>query len=146
MAKKGGMVRIYGFDEFLQKLVDASGSGVDEMARKCFDACSDIVVDAMNEKMQKANVPASLQNKTTRFRVVNGNTYMFTYGWSKGDEDTFKKICYLNYGTPRRETKKGANRGKVDARYFISNAKRSAAQKMRKVQKDSLDEFIKGLS
>jgi hypothetical protein len=141
-SKRSGGVRLYGFEELVAALQRAEQIAVDAAAQKCFDKCSEIAVDALNEKMEKADVPASIKNAASTFKYHSGNIYMFSYGWGKSDKDTFNKVCYLNYGTPPRYTKKGAYRGKIEARGFISNAKRAAAQKMRKAQKDALKEML----
>ena len=140
---KGG-IRLYGFDEFLDTLERMEAKGIEQAAEKCFDLCADVVVQSMNEKMTQAQVPSSLRDEARTFRVKNHGIYMFSYGWNKKDAETFRKVCYLNYGTPPRYTNKGAYRGRVEARGFITNAKRSAAQKMRKIQKDALKEMTKG--
>lgn len=155
MANKTGL-RLYGFEEFIEALQKAESVDVDRAAENCFNQCADIVIDAMKSRMSESGVPDSLKSKATTFRVYRGNAKLFSYGWNKSDEQTVKKVCYLNYGTPRRQTHSdgqrvqiggewvtlGNNRGKVAPRYFISNAKRSAAQKMRKVQKDALKQML----
>ncbi|MBO7735953.1 MAG: hypothetical protein J6S67_25515 [Methanobrevibacter sp.] len=142
--KKSG-IRLYGFENFIEELKQAADISVKEAADKCFDQCGDIVVAAMDKRMSQAKVAKSLSSKAQTFRVKDNGYYMFAYGWNKKDAETFRKVCYLNYGTPPRWTDRGDWRGKIEARGFITNAKREASQRMKKVQKDALNEALKGL-
>lgn len=144
--KKNEIITLYGFDEWANRVKEAANVDVDKAIEKCFEECSNIVDDALESQMQKANVPQSLRAKKSIYKDRRGNVYVFSDGWLKRDEEAFLKICYLNYGTPKRYTKAGAYRGKISPRYFITNAKRSAAQKVKKVQKDALNEIMKGVA
>lgn len=157
--KKNQIITLYGFEEWVEALQKAVDVDVDKATEQCFEECSKIVDDALEEKMQKANVPQSLRAKKSVYKDRRGNVYVFSDGWLKSDEEAFLKVCYLNYGTPKRATKAGgqrvqingewvtlkANRGKISPRYFITNAKRAAAQKVKKVQKNTLEEIMKGV-
>lgn len=139
--KRGQMVTIHGFAEMAEMLQQLEKRGVDEVTEKLFDESCDIVKTAMDTYAQQS-IPADLAAKQTAFKVKRGNTFMFAYGFDRNrNPDDFLKACYLNYGTPRRATAKGAYRGKVEARGFISNAKRSAAQKMNARKKEMLKEL-----
>lgn len=158
-ASKSRGIRLYGFDDFITALQKAESIDVDQAAKQCFDQCCDIVVEALDSKMKDADVPESLQSKVSTFRVYKHNKYLFSYGWGRADDETFTKVCYLNYGTPHRYVRNdsqrvqidgkwvtvGDYRGKINPRDFISNAKRSAAQRMKKVQKDALKKIMDGL-
>lgn len=143
--KQNQIVTLYGFSDWVEKIQRAVNTDIDRTIGKCFDKCANIVDAAIVEQMSKQSVPDSLRSKKSIMKEHYGNTYIFSDGWLRRDEKTFLKVCWLNYGTPRRQTRTGANRGKIKARYFITNAKRSAAQRVRKVQKEALDEIIKGL-
>ena len=139
--KRGQMVTIHGFAEIAEALAELEKRGVDDVTGKLFDESCDIVKNAMDTYAQQS-IPADLAAKQTTFKVKHGNVFMFAYGFDRNkNPDDFLKACYLNYGTPSRETSKGANRGKVDARGFISNAKRSAAQKLNAKRKAVLQEL-----
>ncbi len=141
--KRGQMVTIHGFAEMAEMLTQLEKRGVDEVTEKLFDESCDIVKNAMDTYAQQS-IPADLAAKQTSFKVKRGNVFMFAYGFDRNkNPDDFLKACYLNYGTPRRATEKGANRGKVEPRGFISNAKRSAAQKMNARKKAMLKELAK---
>lgn len=140
---KGSGLRIYGFEEFITALQKLEDKGIDDAAEDCFNECADIVVECLDKKMSETGVPESLKNKiqTTRIISPQTNNYKFAYGWGDADPDAHDKVCYLNYGTPERHNR-GAYRGKVEPRYFISNAKRAAANRMKKVQKDTLKKML----
>lgn len=139
--KRGQMVTIHGFEEMAETLAQLEKRGVDEVTEKLFDESCDIVKNAM-DTYARQSIPADLAAKQTSFKVKRGNVFMFAYGFDRNkNPDDFLKACYLNYGTPRRATAKGANRGEIKARGFISNAKRSAAQKINARKKAMLKEL-----
>lgn len=143
-SKRGQMVTIHGFEEMAEMLERLEKRGVDNATEKVFDECCDIIEKSIDTYAQ-ASLPAHLASKKSRFKVKQGNTFMFAYGWDrrKNPED-FLKVCYLNYGTPKRKTQKGYNRGKVKARGFITNAKRSASQQINAKKKNMLKEILSG--
>lgn len=157
--KKNEIITLYGFEDWANRIKEAANVGVDKAIDKCFEECSNIVDNALEDQMQRTNVPQSLRAKKSIYKDRRGNVYVFSDGWLKRDEEAFLKICYLNYGTPKRATKEGGqrvqidgkwvtvgvNRGVLKPRYFITNAKRSAAQRVKKVQKDALNEIMKGV-
>lgn len=142
--KRGQMVTIHGFAEMAELLTQIEKRGVDEVTEKLFDECCDVVESTM-DAYARQSIPADLAAKQKRFKVKHGNTFMFAYGFNRNtDPDDFVKACYLNYGTPHRTTSAGAYRGRVQPRGFISNAKRSAAQKINARKKAMLKELLKG--
>lgn len=156
--KRGQMVTIHGFDEMIELLDQLEKRGVEEAAGQVFDECCEIIESSMDSYTAK-HVPPSLKSKLTRFKVHRGNIFMFAYGWDRNkDPEDFMKVCYLNYGTPRRYTNKDGervqiggkwvtlsqDRGRVEARGFISNAKRSAGQKINAKKKRMLKDILGG--
>lgn len=136
------MLTIHGFSEMAETLMQLEKRGVDEVTEKLFEESCDIVKTAMDTYAQQS-IPADLAAKQTAFKVKHGNRFMFAYGFNRNtNPDDFLKACYLNYGTPRRTTAKGAYRGMVQPRGFISNAKRSAAQKLNARKKAMLKELM----
>lgn len=143
--KRGQMLTIHGFSEMIEILNELEKRGVDASAEKIFDECTDIVKSSFDKYTAQSGIPADLVAKRTQFKVKHGNTFMYADGWDRNKNlEDFLKVCYLNYGTPRRTTAKGYNRGKVEARGFISNAKRSAAQKINARKKSMLKELLEG--
>lgn len=138
------MVTIHGFAEMAEMLTQLEKRGVDEVTEKLFDESCDIVKDAM-DTYARQSIPADLAAKQTAFKVKRGNVFMYAYGFDRNrNPEDFLKACYLNYGTPRRYTAKGAYRGRVQPRGYISNAKRSAAQKMNTKKKAMMKELTQG--
>lgn len=143
--KRNQILTLYGFSEWVEKIQQAVDVNIDEVTEKCFEQCSEIVTEELDKKMTAKNVPQSLKSKVTSMKEHEGNYYVFSHGWTKRDPASFAKVCYLNYGTPKRFTKDGKYRGKIDARGFITNAKRAAAQRCKKAQKDALNEIMQGI-
>ena len=142
--RKGQMVTIHGFAEMAEMLTRLEKRGVDEVSEKLFDDCCSIVKSSMDAYAAQS-IPMDLAAKQTEFKVKRGNIFMYDYGFDRNkNPDDFLKACYLNYGTPRRYTSIGAHRGEVQPRGFISNAKRSAAQKMNAKKKQMLKELMNG--
>lgn len=143
-SKRGQMVTIHGFTEMAEMLQQLEKRGVDDATGKVFDECCDIIETAVDTYAQQS-LPADLAAKKTRFKVKRGNVFMFSYGWDRNANlADFLKVCYLNFGTPKRQTKEGYNRGEIKARGFLSNAKRSAAQKINAKKKNMLKEILGG--
>ena len=140
--KRGQMVTIHGFSEMAEMLQQLEKRGVDEITTKLFDESCEIVKTAMDTYAAQS-IPAELAAKQKQYKVRRGNVFQYAYGFDRNsDPEDFLKACYLNYGTPHRSTEKGAYRGKVQARGFISNAKRSAAQKMNARKKAMMKELM----
>lgn len=154
--KNRGVLTIHGFEEMAETLSNFEKRGVDEVTQRLFDECCDIVKNAM-DTYAAAAIPADLAAKQTEFKVAHGNVFQYAYGFDRNkNPDDFLKACYLNYGTPERATKDGkqrvmingkwvalgTGRGKIAPRGFISNAKRSAKQKMNARNKQMLKELI----
>lgn len=141
-SKKGQMVTIHGFEEMIEILQQMEKTDLEQKAKETFDDCCTIIKESM-DKFTNQSLPADLANKQAEFKTKEGNVFMYSYGFSRGkDLDAFLKACYLNYGTPRRRTAKGANRGKIEPRYFISNGKRAAAAKIRARKRKMMKELM----
>lgn len=150
------MVAIHGFEEMVEMLQQMEKSGVDQAADQIFDECCDIIKTSMDSHAAGV-IPADLAAKQTAFKVNRGNRRMFAYGFGENDHESKMIACFLNYGTPRRTGKAGqrvmingkwvtlgADRGKISPRYFISNGKRAAAQKINARKKAMLKQLTGG--
>lgn len=151
---KSTICSIRGFQEMTELLHEMYYNSVDQAADKVFDECCDIIKDSM-DSYAAGRIPADLAAKQTEFRIKHGNRRMFAYGFSENDHESKMKACYLNYGTPRRTSYPGQpvmidgkfvtlgqDRGKISPRYFISNGKRSAAQKINARKKAMLKQLL----
>ena len=154
--RKTTMVKIHGFQDMMEMLQKMEKVGVDQAADKVFDECCDIIKESMDSFANGA-IPADLAAQQTQFKVTRGNVRMFAYGFSEQNHEAKMKACYLNYGTPRRTGKAGQrvmingkwvtlglDRGQIAPRGFISNGKRSAAQKINARKKKMLKQLTGG--
>jgi hypothetical protein len=157
-------IKLKGFDEFIEKLAEA-GAKAETEGKKCFDGCVDNFHTELKQKATAANVPAYLVNEIEVENRSEHGSFYAEIGWNKPDwsgkgeiPDAYK-VLFWNYGTPRRATKTGGqrvnisgqwrtvgtDRGKIEAKHFIGNAKRAAANRNRKLQRETLDKILKGL-
>lgn len=151
------MLQLQGFDKFLESLQDA-GKKMEDDGRKCFEICAENLYDELYKKAEQAGLDKNLLEKISEKFIENESQNIWSYevGWKKQKDsktnpipDTYKVLFY-NYGTPKRETKAGYNRGKEPAHPkgshgFIKKAKLAAVQRNKKVQKDTLEKIIGGL-
>lgn len=145
----GGIKVSIDFKPLLEKIQEAGGS-IDDAAKSAVDKGAAIVEDALRNECAASGVPTSVTSEIQTTTEGNGNRYSCKVGWKMGNYDPQKpsagyKAVFLNYGTPRRSTKSGANRGKIDARGFIGRAKKKAKPKVKKAQEEALQEILKGL-
>ena len=145
MARSGISLNLNGFDDLFEKIKKAGGA-VDKAAKTCIEKSADIMQSELKEQMQSVNVSARLINAMPPPKTsVDGNRYKAEVGYEKGDYDPRNpsdgyKVVFLNYGTPKR-----TKHGKVKARGFIQSAKKSARQKIKKQQEETLNDILKEL-
>ena len=139
-------LKLEGFEDMLTKIQKAGGT-IDSAAQKCLKKSADIMHDELKKQMQVANVDSELINSLPPPEVeATANRHTARIGYKKGDYDPRNpsdgyKVVFLNYGTPRR-----SQHGKVAARGFIQKAKKQAGMKIKKEQKETLDEILRGLN
>lgn len=153
MAKRygKGTLELKGFDEYIQNLQDVGGK-LEREGKECFLECTKEVTTQLRKKSKEAGLKDSLRNTMKSETILHDSAgvWYFEAGWQKGKpnyknlSDAYKVLFY-NYGTPRRSTKKGANRGKIQAHGFIGNAKRAAYRRCKKIQSEFLANVTKGL-
>nr|DAJ98109.1 MAG TPA: type I neck protein [Caudoviricetes sp.] len=143
------MLQLKGFDEFLEALEEA-GKKCDIEGRKCFEKCAENLQDELVDKAEKAKIPEKLIDEISEEIIEKPYLWRYSVGWKKSKPkkdilpDTYK-VMFMNYGTPRRKTKKGANRGEIKSRRFIKKAKLAAARKNKKVMNETLNNILSGL-
>ena len=149
------ILKVEGFYELLEKIQEA-GKSVDVEGRKCFEECGENLYDALYSKAQKAGLDNRLLEQIEENVIEKHNVWRWEVGWKKQKSsktnplpDTYK-VMFYNYGTPKRTTKKGANRGEesahpVGSHGFIKKAKLAAANKNKKTQQAFLEKIIEGL-
>lgn len=150
-AAKTGIAVTVNFDSLLNKIKKAGGdieAATWNAARKGGKVYKDILV----EECQKSGVPGYLINQI-RFNCLrdsSGNRFAVVVGWYMDEYNPANpsdgyKVVFMNYGTPRRETSKGADRGFVDGRGFIGRARKRSVRPIKKAQEEFLNEVLKGL-
>lgn len=153
MAKGGIKINLKGFEKMLEDL-QAAGGNVERAAAETIRE-SARVVEAELRAETKADdipddIPAEIQAKTSS----SGDRYEAEVGWELGtyhpaDPSAGYKAIFLNYGTVRRTTKAGKNRGEIPKRkreqQFIYTAKKKAQPKVRKLQNEMLKKALEDL-
>lgn len=143
-------LKLEGFDELLSQIEKAGGS-IDNAAQECLKKSADIMHDTLKAEMQKSNVDGGLVERMPAPEIEkDGNRHTARVGYRKGEYDENNpsdgyKIVFLNFGTPHR-TKHGKieDGGKVKLG-FIRRAKNKANPQIKRSQKETLDEILKGL-
>jgi HK97 gp10 family phage protein len=138
-------LKLDGFDDLLSKIEKAGGT-IDGAAKKCLKKSANIMHDELKTQMQAANVDGDLINRMPPPEIESdGNRHTARVGYKKGEYDPDNpsdgyKVVFANYGTPRR-----SKHGQQPAKRFIEKAKKKANAKIKKAQKETLDEVIGGL-
>lgn len=150
--KNKSLLQLQGFEEFLERLEEA-GASMETEGRKCFEKCAENLYDELYLKAQKAGLDNRLleQLEEKFIEVENKNVWYYECGWKKQKPtatnplpDTYK-VMFYNYGTPKRTTKDGANRGEIKKHGFIKKAKLAARNRNKKLQEEAYHKIIKGL-
>lgn len=155
--KNKSILKLQGFDDFLERLQEA-GASMETEGRKCFEKCAENLYDELYSKGQQAGLDGRLleQLEEEFIEVPSKNVWYYECGWKKQKPtatnplpDTYK-VMFYNYGTPRRTTKKGYDRGEesahpVGSHGFIKKAKLAVRNKNKKLQRATLDKIIGGL-
>lgn len=138
-------LNLKGFDGLFEQIREAGGA-VDSAAQSCLQASAQIMQTELTAQMQAANVDSGLINRMPPPEIeVDGNRYTARVGYKKGNYDPNNpsdgyKVVFLNYGTPNR-----SKHGKVAKLGFIQRAKKKASSKIKKAQKETLNNIIGGL-
>ena len=138
-------LKLNGFDELFSQIEKAGGT-IDSAAKKCLQKSANIMHDELKKQMTAANVDSGLINRMPPPELESeGNRHTARVGYKKGDYDENNpsdgyKVVFANYGTPHR-----SKHGQQPAKGFIQKAKKKANSKIKKAQKETLDEIIGGL-
>lgn len=141
MASKA-ILQLKGFDDLLEQIQKAGGS-IDQAANSCLRQSAQIMQEELKAQMQASGVDAGLINAMPPPTItVKGNNYRAEVGYKKGsfdprDPSDGYKVVFLNYGTPRRRL-----HGKIAARGFIQAAKKKAAPRIKRAQKETLEKIL----
>ncbi len=149
---KSNTLEISGFEELYEKFAKA-GKDASVEGRKLFEKCAENLYDELYYKGKSAGLQEHLLEQIEEDLIERENVWRASVGWKKPRPknplpDTYK-VMFYNYGTPSgdRITKAGANRGQETphpkgSHGFIKKAKLAAAQKNKKLQKETLKRIL----
>lgn len=141
-------LKLEGFEEML-KAIEKAESSADNAAEACLKKSAVIMESELKAQMQAADYTDSMSRLISRMPSYSierdHGRITARVGYKKGaynpdNPSDGYKVVFLNYGTPHRKV-----HGQVVARGFIQKAKSRAKPKMYKVQKQTLDEILRGL-
>lgn len=155
MAKNSGIkLNLKGFDRLLEQL-QAAGKDADRAAAETIKESARVVSDVLHEEAQAHGVPDDITSKIrTETANSRSNVYSAQVGWKMGNYDPRNpsagyKAVFLNYGTVRRQTKAGKNRGAIrkrpQAQQFIYAAKKKARSRVNRLHKEMLRRALEGI-
>lgn len=149
MAKSGISIKLDGFEEMLERIEKASGKA-DKVARQVVKKSAEIVEAELKAECTRQNIPDSIINAITTEIENSATTASAQVGWKLGSSDPKKPAIgylavFLNYGSEKRTTKRGSNRGRLIGKKFIATAKKKASKKVKALQKQMLEEIMKEL-
>jgi hypothetical protein len=156
-------LNLKGFEKMLEE-IQAAGGNVEAAAKDTLDECAKVVEDELKSACNAAGVPSSVSSEIGIQTGTSGNRLFAKVGWEMGNYDPKNlsagfKAVFMNYGTIRRQVKDtgehapvggnwktlGTDRGAVTGTGFIAQAKEASAPKVKKIQKQKLNEILKGL-
>lgn len=151
MAKSiDSIVKLEGFDELIQR-IEKAGGDADKAARQARDDGAVAMEQALKAECNAANVPSSISSQIRVQSEGGDGRYKAKVGWDVPNYDPTNPAIaflamFLNYGTPRRQTKAGKNRGLIVARGFIQKAKRKGGRAVKKAEQDAFKRILKELN
>lgn len=159
----GIKLNLKGFEKMLEE-IQAAGGNVESAAEEALTECAKVVETELHTACDAAGVPSSVSSEIGVRTEKSGNRVSAKVGWKMGNYDPKNpsagyKAVFRNYGTVRRQVKDtgehatvggnwktlGTDRGAVAGTGFIAAARKASAPKVRKIQKQKLDEILKGL-
>ena len=148
-------LNIEGFDELLKQIADAGGS-INGAVNSCMKKSAKIQheelqtqmlsigrsmykVDEKNKNRKSSHIDELVSSMPPPEITWDGNACTARVGYHKGAYDPHNlsdgyKAVFINYGTPR-----------IEPRNFIEKAKKKATPKIKKLQKETLNEILEGL-
>lgn len=139
-------LNLKGFEKMLAD-IQAAGKDVDAAAAQAIKESARVVDSELHTEAAASNVPDDITEQITTQTTQSADTYSASVGWKLGtynpqNPSAGYKAIFLNYGTVRRQTRRGYNRGAIQKRavnqQFIYRAKQRAAPKVRKIQREIL--------
>lgn len=153
MGKSGIKINLKGFERMLEDL-QAAGGRADRVTAETMQESARTVETALRDEARASGVPDSITSEIRTKTTSGGNRYGAQVGWQLDTYDPRNpsagyKAIFLNYGTVRRTTRSGKNRGAIPKRattqQFIYTSKKKARPKVRKLQKEAIQKALEGL-
>lgn len=138
-----------GYEELIETLADKAETA-QKAAKKVITSNARILNEKLHNACRESNVPPDIENEITTEIEDDGNgRYTAKVGWKLGQYTPKKPskgyiAVFMNYGTVKRMTKRGHNRGILVNRGFIQLAKKRARSKIRKNNEELLKSIKKG--
>lgn len=143
----GGIkLNLKGFEKMLED-IQAAGKDADAAAAQAISESARVVDAEIRAQAAASHVPDDITGEIRHATSQSGDRYTAEVGWrldtyNPRDPSAGYKAIFLNYGTVRRRTKRGYNRGAIRKRsqneQFIFRAKKQARAKIRRIQQDVL--------
>ena len=136
-----------GFDLLLDQINEAGGS-IESATERALESSAQLVTQEIRTGAQQRNLDTdSLINPKPKW---SGNRCSVEVGFELGAYDSKNPsngylALFKEYGTAKRSTSKGANRGKVTADPFIRPAITDNKKAIHKAQETALERILKGL-
>ena len=144
-------LELTGFNEMLEAIQKADGD-LKRAVTDCLEKETAIAKQALEDECAKSKVPDSITEAIMTEPIKwDGNTAKGSVGWKMGAYDPNNlsagyEAVFINYGTPKRKTSKGYNRGEVEGRGFIKRAKAKTRKLARAEHKAALTKILKDLT
>ena len=150
MAKGGIKINLKGFEKMLAD-IQAAGKDVEAAAAQAITESARVVEADLRTEAAESNVQDDITQQITTHTEQGADRYSAEVGWkldsyNPQNPSAGYKAIFLNYGTVRRRTRLGYNRGAIPKRavnqQFIYRAKQRAAPKVRKIQREILQKAL----
>lgn len=150
MARGGIKINLKGFDTMLENIKNAGGD-VNQAAERALTASAKIVENELRSEAAAKGVPIDITSEIRTRTSESGDRYEAEVGWNMDgynpqEPSAGYKAVFLNYGTVRRQTRKGYNRGEIHkpsrAGQFIYTAKRKSQKKVKEAQQKILERVM----
>lgn len=146
---RNNLLNLEGFDDLI-KQIEAAGGESSRIAKAAAESGAQAYKEALTAECNRAGVPGDVTQEIKKKVTSNAERSTARVGWEMGaynpeNPSAGYKAVFLNYGTPKRTTKSGANRGQIVEKGFISKAKKKAKKQIKKSQQKALETILKRL-
>lgn len=137
-----------GFDEMIEK-IEAAGGKIKPAVDRALTSSANLLTQKIKEGANARNVPTdSLIRPAVKW---SGNIASVEVGfalgaYTPGNLSSGYLALFKEYGTGKRATSKGYNRGALTADPFIRPALEDGQKEVRKAQQEALDRILKDLT